>query len=41
MEAAGSLPEGISVSDALISLKDPIDQVREAAENLQTGLNCK
>ena len=41
METAGSLPEDLSVSDTLTALKDPLDQVREAADNLKTGLNCK
>jgi prefoldin subunit 5 len=40
MDKADSLPDNTSVSDALTTLKDPIQQVLDAAENLQTGLNC-
>jgi hypothetical protein len=41
MEVAASVPEGTSVTDTLTVLKDPIDQVRAAANNLKTGLECK
>jgi hypothetical protein len=40
MDTADSLPENVSVSDALTQLKDPIKQVVVATENLQTGLKC-
>ena len=40
LDQADSLPDDISVSDALKALKDPIQQVLDATENLQTGLRC-
>jgi hypothetical protein len=40
MDTADSLPDNVSVSDALTQLKDPIKQVVVATENLQTGLKC-
>jgi uncharacterized protein YjgD (DUF1641 family) len=40
MDAADSLPENTSVSDALKTLKDPIKEVLVATENMQTGLKC-
>ena len=40
MDAADSLPEDVTVSDALSQLKDPIKQVVIATENMQTGLKC-
>ena len=40
-ETADSIPEDASVSDALQTLKEPIQQVRAAAENLHTGLQCQ
>ncbi len=40
MDTADSLPDDVSVSDALTQLKDPIKQVVVATENLQTGLKC-
>jgi hypothetical protein len=39
-DTADSMPEDVSVSDALTQLKDPIKQVVVATENLQTGLKC-
>ena len=40
MDAVDSLPEDVSVSDALQQLKEPIKQVAIATENMQTGLKC-
>ena len=40
MDTADSLPEDVSVSDALAELKEPIQQVVVATENMQTGLEC-
>ncbi len=40
MDTADSLPEDVSVSDALTELKEPIQQVVIATENMQTGLEC-
>jgi hypothetical protein len=40
MDTADSLPDNVSVSDALTALKDPIKQVVTATQNMQTGLNC-
>ncbi len=40
MDAVDSLPEDVSVSDALQQLKEPIKQVVIATENMQTGLKC-
>ena len=40
MDTADSLPDDVTVSDALTQLKDPIKQVVVATENLQTGLKC-
>jgi hypothetical protein len=40
MDTADSLPEDVTVSDALQELKDPIQQVAVATENMQTGLKC-
>ena len=40
MNQVDSLPENSSVSDTLTTLKDPIQQVVVAAQNLQTGLKC-
>jgi hypothetical protein len=39
-DTADSLPEDVSVSDSLQQLKDPIEQVVVATENLKTGLKC-
>jgi len=39
-DAADSLPDNTSVSDALTTLKDPIQQVVDATKNLQSSLNC-
>jgi len=39
-DAADSLPDNTSVSDALTALKDPIQKVLDATKNLQTGLKC-
>lgn len=39
-DAVDALPEDTSVSDALQTLKDPIEQVVAATENLKTGLKC-
>src|SRR5512139_1463634 len=39
-EAADSLPEDVSVSDALKTLKDPIEQVVVATQDMQNGLKC-
>jgi len=40
MDTADSLPEDVSVSDALTELKEPIQQVVVATETMQTGLEC-
>jgi hypothetical protein len=40
MDTADSLPEDVSVSDALTELKEPIQQVVVATENMQMGLEC-
>lgn len=40
LETADSLPQDATVSEALDQLKDPIEQVIVAAENMQTGLKC-
>lgn len=40
LETADGLPQDVSVSDALKQLKDPIEQLIKATENMQTGLNC-
>jgi cobalamin-dependent methionine synthase I len=40
LNAADALPEDVTVSDALKQLKDPIDQVIKATENMETGLKC-
>jgi hypothetical protein len=40
MNTADSLPDNVSVSDALKQLKDPIKQVVVATQNMQTGLKC-
>ena len=40
LDTADALPEGTSVSDALKQLKDPIEQLVKATENMETGLNC-
>jgi hypothetical protein len=39
-DTADSLPDNVSVSDALKTLKDPIEQVVTATKEMQTGLNC-
>lgn len=41
LETADSLPEDNSVTDSLAALQEPIKDVLAAAENLQTGLQCK
>ena len=40
MNTASSLPADTSVPEALETLQEPIDEVRDAAENLRTGLEC-
>ena len=40
LDTADALPEDVSVSDALKQLKDPIEQVIKATENMETGLKC-
>ena len=40
MDAADSLPEDVTVPDALQQLQEPIQDVVQAAENLKSGLNC-
>lgn len=40
LDAADALPQDVSVSDALKQLKDPIDQLVKATEDMKTGLNC-
>ena len=40
LDAADNLPQDVTVSDALQQLKDPIEQVIKATENMQTGLKC-
>ena len=40
MDAAGKLPEDVTVSDALQQLQEPIQNVVQATENLKSGLNC-
>jgi hypothetical protein len=40
LETADALPQDVSVSDALKQLKDPIEQVIKATENMETGLKC-
>ena len=40
LDTADNLPEDASVSDALQQLKDPIEQLIKATENMETGLNC-
>ena len=41
MEEVSKLPEDASVTDTLTSLAEPIQQVLDTSENLQTGLECK
>ena len=41
INTAGSLPQDASVSESLETLQAPIDEVRDAAENLRTGLECQ
>jgi hypothetical protein len=40
MDTVDSLPDNVSVSDALKELKEPIKQVVIATQNMQTGLKC-
>jgi hypothetical protein len=40
LDTADSLPQDVSVSDALQQLKDPIEQLIKATETMQTGLKC-
>jgi|WetSurMetagenome_2_1015567.scaffolds.fasta_scaffold287978_2 hypothetical protein len=40
MNTADSLPDNVTVSDALKELKEPIKQVVVATQNMQTGLKC-
>jgi hypothetical protein len=40
MDTADSLPDNVTVSDALKALKQPIEQVVVATQNMQTGLKC-
>lgn len=40
LETADSLPQDVSVSDALQQLKAPIEQLIKATETMQTGLKC-
>ncbi len=40
LNAADALPQDVTVSDALKQLKDPIEQVITATENMETGLKC-
>jgi hypothetical protein len=41
MEAVEDVPADASVPETLTTLQEPIGQVRDAAENLRTGLECQ
>lgn len=38
---AESLPEDVAVTEALVTLQGPIEDVEKAAENLQTKVECQ
>ncbi|HJS17636.1 MAG TPA: hypothetical protein VJ785_02735 [Anaerolineales bacterium] len=41
MNTASSLPQDASVPETIETLQAPINDVRDAAENLRTGLECQ